>query len=229
VQRQFTTDAPNRIWLTGITEHPTGEGKLYLCAIKDACSGRIADYSMNSQMKASLAVSALRHAIALRSPRRDSGGALRPGQFRSHAYVRAQANGLAGLMGRAGACGDNAAMESFYPAAKNVLDRKRWDIRMQLLLVITTWIERTYRRRRRQRRLGKANTCRIRDALHHGRPPCLTRQPASQLKQGQSPLPGCTVCGAGAGACTAGPGSPEPASSAATGNLAGRRRGTARA
>jgi transposase InsO family protein len=62
-------------------------------------------------------------------------------------------------MGRAGACGDNAAMESLCPAAKNVLDRKRWDIRMQLLLAITTWIERTYRRRRRQRRLGKANTC----------------------------------------------------------------------
>jgi putative transposase len=68
VQRQFTADRPDRIWLTDITEHLTGEGKLYLCAIKDACSGRIVGYSMDSRMKASLAVAALRNAIALRSP-----------------------------------------------------------------------------------------------------------------------------------------------------------------
>jgi putative transposase len=41
VNRLFTADRPDRLWLTEITEHPTAEGKLYLCAIKDACSGRI--------------------------------------------------------------------------------------------------------------------------------------------------------------------------------------------
>ena len=46
VRHDFTsTTAPNRVWLTDITEHWTGEGKLYLCAIKDACSGRIVGYS----------------------------------------------------------------------------------------------------------------------------------------------------------------------------------------
>ena len=30
-----TVDGPNQLWLTDITEHPTGEGKLYLCAVKD--------------------------------------------------------------------------------------------------------------------------------------------------------------------------------------------------
>jgi putative transposase len=38
---------------------------------------------------------------------------------------------------------------------KNVLDRRRWLTRQELRLAITTWIERTYHRRRRQRRLGK--------------------------------------------------------------------------
>jgi transposase InsO family protein len=38
---------------------------------------------------------------------------------------------------------------------KNVLDRQRWPTRQELRLAITTWIERTYHRRRRQRRLGK--------------------------------------------------------------------------
>ncbi len=41
VERRFAADAPNRLLFTDITEHPTSEGKLYLCAVKDACSGRI--------------------------------------------------------------------------------------------------------------------------------------------------------------------------------------------
>jgi putative transposase len=66
--REFTATRPNEKWLTGITEHHTAEGKLYLCAIKDCYSGRIVGYSIDSRMKASLAVSALRNAIALRGP-----------------------------------------------------------------------------------------------------------------------------------------------------------------
>jgi transposase InsO family protein len=41
VQREFTAAAPNRLWLTDITEHPTAEGKLYLCAVKDARSSAV--------------------------------------------------------------------------------------------------------------------------------------------------------------------------------------------
>src|SRR6202046_983587 len=68
VARQFTAAGPDRIWLTDITEHPTGEGKLYLCAIKDARSGRIVGYSIDSRVQGSLAVAALRTPIALRTP-----------------------------------------------------------------------------------------------------------------------------------------------------------------
>ncbi len=58
-------------------------------------------------------------------------------------------------MGRVGACGDNAAMESFFALRqRNVLDRRRWSTRAELRLAIVTWIERTYHRRR-QRALGK--------------------------------------------------------------------------
>ena len=42
-----------------ITEHWTGEGKLYLCAIKDVYSNRIVGYSIDSRMKSRLAVAAL--------------------------------------------------------------------------------------------------------------------------------------------------------------------------
>lgn len=59
-------------------------------------------------------------------------------------------------MGRVGACGDNAAMESFFALLqKNVLDRRSWTTREQLRIAIVMWIERTYHRRRRQTRLGR--------------------------------------------------------------------------
>ena len=66
VDRNFTADAPNRLWLTDITEHRTNAGKLYLCAIKDVYSNRIVGYSIDVRMKASLAVTALRSAVARR-------------------------------------------------------------------------------------------------------------------------------------------------------------------
>jgi transposase InsO family protein len=158
VQRDFSAERPNLLWLTDITEHPTDEGKLYLCALKDAWSGRIVGYSIDDRMTASLALAALRNAVALRGRcaativHSDRGG-----QFRSIKFSRALATaGLKGSMGRTGTCADNAAMESFFSLLqKNVLDRKRWSTRQELRLAIVTWIEATYHRRRRQRALGK--------------------------------------------------------------------------
>ena len=70
------------------------------------------------------------------------------------ARPRPQRDGRA--MGRVGAAGDNAAMESFFSLLqKNVLDRRRWDTREQLRIAIVTWIERTCHRRRRQAALGR--------------------------------------------------------------------------
>ncbi|MGS2811476.1 IS3 family transposase [Nocardia sp. MW-W600-9] len=162
VARNFTADAPNMLWLTDITEHHTGEGKLYLCAIKDVFSNRIVGYSIDSRMKARLAVDALGSAVARRGAASDHvAGCVvhsdRGSQFRSRKFVRAlNKHAIVGSMGRVGACGDNAAMESFFALLqKNVLDRRPWATREELRIAIVTWIERTYHRRRRQTRLGK--------------------------------------------------------------------------
>jgi transposase InsO family protein len=65
-------------------------------------------------------------------------------------------HGMAGSMGKVGAAGDNAAMESFFALLQtNVLDRQVWSTRLELRIAIVTWIERTYHRRRRQRRLTR--------------------------------------------------------------------------
>jgi transposase InsO family protein len=157
VERDFTADAPNELWLTDITEHRTLEGKLYCCVVKDVFSNRIVGYATDSRMTAQLAVRALHHAVALRGPGAAVVHSDRGSQFRSHAYVRALSHfGLRGSMGRVAACADNAAMESFYSLLqKNVLDSKSWATREELHLAIVRWIERTYHRRRRQRGLGK--------------------------------------------------------------------------
>jgi putative transposase len=153
VKRDFTADGPNRLWLADITEHRTGEGKLYLCAIKDVWSNRIVGYSIDSRMKSRLAVNALHNAAARRE---NTAGCLlytdRGSQFRSRKFVHAlNQHHLIGSMGRVGAAGDNAAMESFFGLLQNnVLDRRVWSSRQQLRTAIVTWIERTYHRRRRQ-------------------------------------------------------------------------------
>jgi transposase InsO family protein len=132
--------------LTDITEHRTDDGKLYLCAIKDVYSNRIVGYSIDSRMKASLAVAALDHAITTRSPVATIIHSDRASQFRSRKFVHALSrNGLRDRWARFG-----AYMESFFALPqRNVLDRQRWSTRAELRLAILTWIERTYHRRRR--------------------------------------------------------------------------------
>jgi transposase InsO family protein len=174
VQRQFSAPAPDVVWLTDITEHPTVEGKLYCCAIKDVFSNRIVGYSVGDRMTAQLAVAALRSAIARRQPH----GTVvvhsdRGSQFRSRAFRAVlRSAGLTGSMGRVAAAGDNAAMESFFALLqKNVLDRRRWITRNQLAYETIVWIEHTYNRRRRQRALGKLTP--VAFELAFTPPPCL--------------------------------------------------------
>jgi transposase InsO family protein len=158
VQRNFTAARPDAVWLTDITEHPTTEGKLYCCAIKDVFSNRIVGYAIGDRMTAQLATGALRTAIARRQP---TGTVVvhsdRGGQFRSRAFRAVLSSaGLTGSMGRVASAGDNAAMESFFALLqRNVLDQRRWRTRDELAYAISFWIEHRYNRRRRQRALGK--------------------------------------------------------------------------
>ncbi len=158
IRHEFKAQAANELWIGDITEHWTGEGKLYVCAFKDVFSNRIVGYSIDSRMKSRLAVAALNNAVARRG---DVAGCVvhtdRGSQFRSRKFVRALGrHEMVGSMGRVGAAGDNAAMESFFSLLqKNVLNRRTWATREDLRIAIVTWIERTYHRRRRQDGLGR--------------------------------------------------------------------------
>jgi len=158
VKRDFTAEKPNQLWLTDITEHWTGEGKLYLCAIKDVYSNKIVGYCIDSRMKTNLAIRALDMAMAHRGyPKGVIIHSDRGSQYRSRKFRRRLKFYKAkGSMGRVGACGDNAAMESFFALLqKNVLNSKSWETRHQLRLAIVSWIEGKYHRKRRQRSLGR--------------------------------------------------------------------------
>ena len=102
VRRDFTASGPNQLWLTDITEHRTGQGKLYLCAVKDVYSNRIVGYSISDRMKSRIAVDALAMAVARRG---DVTGCIvhsdRGSQFRSRKYLAAlRRHDLTGSMGQ---------------------------------------------------------------------------------------------------------------------------------
>ena len=68
VQRRFQADAPNRLWLTDITEHPTREGKVYCAAVLDVYSRRIVGWSIADHLRGELVVDALEMARWRRRP-----------------------------------------------------------------------------------------------------------------------------------------------------------------
>lgn len=108
-------------------------------------------------MTAKLAVIALRNAVARRGevagciPHTDRGN-----QYRSRTMARElRRHDVAGCMGRVGAAGDNAAMESFWSLLQtNVVDQQRWTTLQNLRLAIVVWIERRYHPQRAQVALG---------------------------------------------------------------------------
>jgi putative transposase len=47
VQRRFDRPAPDQLWVTDITEHPTREGKVYCCVVLDVFSRRVVGWAID--------------------------------------------------------------------------------------------------------------------------------------------------------------------------------------
>jgi putative transposase len=73
VNREFTVGGPNKLWITDITEHPTGEGKVYCAAVMDAYSRLIVGWSIAEHMRTELVTNALGMAIVRRQPQNRAG------------------------------------------------------------------------------------------------------------------------------------------------------------
>ena len=80
VRREFKRKAPNELWLTDITEHPTREGKVYCCAVLDTFSRKIVGWSIDSTQTTSLVLNALGMATQRPSESGRARDALRQGR-----------------------------------------------------------------------------------------------------------------------------------------------------
>jgi putative transposase len=157
VNRNFTVEGLNRLWVTDITEHPTAEGRVYCAAVMDAYSRIIAGWSIAEHMRTELVTDALGMAILRRQPQKQSGDTRtilhsdHGSQYTSWAFgQRLRATGLLGSMGSVGDCYDNAMMESFWGTMQlELLDTKEWQTRDELATAIFEWIECWYNPKRR--------------------------------------------------------------------------------
>ena len=158
VRRRFVASAPDRLWLTDITEHPTRQGKVYLAAVLDVYARRIVGWSIADHLRSELVVDALEMA---RWRRRPAPGQTvlhsdRGVQYTSWAFGhRLREAGILGSMGRVGSAYDNAMMESFFSTLqRELLDRRRWQTRKELASAIFEWIEAWYNPHRRHTSIG---------------------------------------------------------------------------
>jgi len=158
VERRFDRPAPDQLWVTDITEHPTREGKLYCCVVLDVFSRRVVGWSIDTHQAAPLVTNALGMAIHNRNPRpeqtvihSDHGS-----QFTSWAFTqRAKDSGLLPSMGTIGDAFDNAVIESFWGRMQTeLLDRRRWNTRVELANAIFEYLEIFHNRQRRHSALG---------------------------------------------------------------------------
>jgi putative transposase len=68
VERNFSAEWPNQLWIAAITFIPTAAGFLYLAVVLDAWSRRVVGWSMQTHLRAELVLAALEMAIAQRKP-----------------------------------------------------------------------------------------------------------------------------------------------------------------
>ena len=157
LDRNFTTSAPNKVWVTDITYIWTREGWLYLAAILDLFSRRVVGWSMDSRIDRTLALDALGMALKTRRP---EPGLLhhsdRGVQYASADYQRQlRHRGILCSMSRKGDCWDNAVAESFFSTLKaELVHRTDYVSRSQAKASVFEYIEAFYNGRRRHSALG---------------------------------------------------------------------------
>lgn len=156
VQRQFVADEPDKLWVTDITQHRTGEGWVYCAAVIDVYSRRCVGWSIADHLRTELVLDAVDMARIRRRPDGTILHSDRGTQFTSWLFgARMREAGLMGSMGKVASAYDNALMESFWGSMQNeLLDRRSWPTRAELARAIFEWIEAFYNRTRRHSALG---------------------------------------------------------------------------
>ena len=151
VERKFTADAPDRLWLADITYLPTWTGFLYLAVVLDAFSRRVVGWAMASHLRTQFVLDALDMALQQRRPDDVIHHSDQGSQYTSIAFgLRCRQAGVRPSMGSVGDCYDNALCESFFATLEcELIDRRSWRTHDQARTDVFSFIEGWYNTRRR--------------------------------------------------------------------------------
>lgn len=153
VRRDFHAAAINTKWSGDLTEIPTDEGKLYLAAVEDLASRRIAGFAIGEHHDAELATAAIKMAVAVRGG--NVAGVIfhsdRGSEFTAEHFAKVCTHfGIVQSMGRVGSALDNAASESFFSTLElECLRRNHFTTKAQARQTVAGWIDSFYNRVRR--------------------------------------------------------------------------------
>ena len=171
VKRNFTPQAPDRLWVADITYVRTWEGWLYLAFVLDTYSRRIVGWSMANNLKTELVLDALNMAIYTRRP---SPGLIhhsdRGSQYTSVEFgSRLKEAGLLPSMGSVADAYDNSMAESFVLTLKReLIHRHSWPSRQSARTAIFEYVEGFYNTRRRHSALGHLSPAEYEEATMRG-------------------------------------------------------------
>jgi putative transposase len=157
VERNFTPEAPNRLWVADITYLGSWEGWMYLAFVLDAHSRRVVGWSMANHLRTELVVDALNMALWRREPdvglihHSDHGSQYTSVEFGK----RLKEARLLASMGSISDAYDNALAEAFVASLKTeLLYRRSWPTRESVRVAVFEYIETFYNRGRRHSALG---------------------------------------------------------------------------
>jgi putative transposase len=156
VERAFTAEAPDRLWVADITYVPTWEGFLYLAVVLDVFSRRVVGWAMAAHLRTELVLQALNMALWQRQPKEVVHHSDQGCQYTSLAFSRrCEEAGVRPSMGSVGDCFDNAMAESFFATLEcELLDRSIFRTRAEAERAIFEFIEGWYNPHRRHSALG---------------------------------------------------------------------------
>ena len=156
VERDFSADGPDQLWVADITYVPTGSGFLYLAVVLDAFSRRIVGWAMAGHLRAELVLAALDMAVAQREPAGVVHHSDHGCQYTSLAFgARCREADVRPSLGSVGDCFDNAMCESFFATLEcELIDRRRFATKAEARMALFRFIEGWYNPRRRHSALG---------------------------------------------------------------------------
>lgn len=156
VERNFSVDRPDQLWVADITYIPTWAGFLFLAVVLDVFSRRIVGWAMATHLRTELVLDALNMALGQRRPQAVIHHSDQGCQYTSIAFgARCKQAGVRPSMGSVGDCYDNAMCESFFATLEcELLERRRFANQVEARMAVFEFIEGWYNSHRRHSSLN---------------------------------------------------------------------------